>query len=86
MADGTSRDLNGNQVPDECDTFVGDFDDDKDNDLEDYAILESCLRFSGPAVAPIFEACLVIFDFDGDGDVDLRNIALFQTEFTGSGE
>lgn len=86
LADGTSRDLNGNQIPDECDTFVGDFDEDKDTDLDDYAILECCLRFSGPGIAPIFEACLAVFDFDTDGDVDLRDTAVFQAEFTGSGE
>ena len=82
----STRDLNRNRVPDECDTFVGDFDDDKDTDLDDYAILESCLAFSGPGVAPIFEACLAVFDFDTDGDVDFRDVTVFQEEFTGSGK
>ncbi len=83
LADGTSRDLNRNQIPDECDRFVGDFDDDKDTDLDDYAILESCLEFSGPDVAPILGACLAVFDFDTDDDVDMKDVCIFQQAFTG---
>jgi hypothetical protein len=52
-------------------------------DLDDYALFEVCLRFSGPAEEPPFEECLDVFDFDRDTDVDLADFAGFQQAFTG---
>jgi hypothetical protein len=60
----------------------GDFFGDCDVDLEDYALLEVCLRFSGPDALPPFDECLEVFDFDLDFDVDLTDFAVFQLVFT----
>lgn len=60
----------------------GDFFNDCDVDLEDYALLEVCLWFSGPGVIPPFDECIDVFDFDPDNDVDLGDVAKFQQVFT----
>ncbi|HNQ22058.1 MAG TPA: hypothetical protein PKK06_03090 [Phycisphaerae bacterium] len=70
---GTFEDI---PVPDR---MPGDFDDDCNIDVDDYAALPACL--TGPGV-PIDDDCTV-FDLDFDGDVDLRDMAAFQRAFTG---
>ena len=58
----------------------GDYDDDGDIDLDDFASFPPCL--SGPGEAPDFtppsEKCLEVFDLDDDADVDLTDFAGFQ--------
>lgn len=79
---GISLDCNLNYVPDECESPPpGDFDDDGDVDLDDYANLVACL--AGPGVAPepadpqCAQFCLDVFDADADNDVDLYDYADF---------
>ena len=55
----------------------GDSDLDADVDLDDAAVLCSCLVGEGAGLLP---DCGV-FDFDADGDVDLRDLASFQNSF-----
>jgi len=57
----------------------GDYDDDGDMDLPDYAEFPACL--SGPA-GGLGTGC-AIFDFEPDGNVDLFDFAEFQSTFTG---
>ncbi len=57
----------------------GDFYDDGDVDLADYAELPACL--SGP-LGGLGTGC-DIFDFEPDGNVDLLDFAEFQLAFTG---
>jgi hypothetical protein len=65
----------------------GDFDRDRDVDLDDHARLAECL--SGVEVQPrpasggCFLECLNAFDFNGDHDVDLEDAARFYILFTG---
>jgi len=59
-------------------TWPGDWDDDGDVDLADYAALPACL--TGPEVGPPDAGCDV-FDFDSDLDVDLADFADFQAAF-----
>ncbi|UCG15341.1 MAG: hypothetical protein JSV19_08575 [Phycisphaerales bacterium] len=59
--------------------LLGDLDFDRDVDLGDYALWETCL--AGPDV-PSAGGCQE-GDFDGDDDVDLGDFAQFQTAFTG---
>ena len=60
----------------------GDFDDDGDVDLEDYAGFADCM--GNPEEAPdptppaTGEECLKAFDVDTDGDVDLQDFAGFR--------
>jgi hypothetical protein len=60
---------------------VGDFDNDGDTDLDDYAFLAVCL--AGPGTAPpdappvTAEQCRSVFDLDADQDVDLRDASMF---------
>ncbi|MCK4658588.1 MAG: carboxypeptidase regulatory-like domain-containing protein [Phycisphaerae bacterium] len=67
-------------------TRPGDWDDDGDVDLFDYAVFLGCI--SGPWEAPGFvmpsQDCLDVFDFNADADVDLGDFAAFQESFTGS--
>jgi len=58
-------------------------DHDADVDLHDHVYLESCPRASGPDNAPGSTTCLDVFDSDIDLDIDLRDLALFQVNFTG---
>ncbi|HOW19468.1 MAG TPA: dockerin type I repeat-containing protein, partial [Phycisphaerae bacterium] len=58
----------------------GDFDNDGDVDLTDFALFQIC--FNGPNSAP-GPKCAVNADFDGDGDVDLADFAAFQKCFNG---
>jgi hypothetical protein len=67
IADGTSRDFNGNGVPDECEC-LGDLDYDNDVDLADLAQLLSGYGLTSGAA---YEDG----DLDGDGDVDLSDLA-----------
>ncbi|MBN1513490.1 MAG: right-handed parallel beta-helix repeat-containing protein [Phycisphaerae bacterium] len=60
----------------------GDFFGDCTVDLDDYALFEVCLRFSGPDMLPPFDECVDVFDFDLDFDVDLTDFAVFQLVFT----
>ena len=69
-----------------CDTSnPGDYDEDGDVDLNDYAEFDGCL--SGPWQADDFitpsQDCLDVFDFDVDTDVDLEDFGAFQEVFTG---
>jgi len=58
----------------------GDFDNDGDVDLTDFALFQIC--FNGPNFAP-GPKCAVNADFDGDHDVDLADFAAFQACFNG---
>ncbi len=66
----------------------GDWDNDNDVDLDDYAEFPACM--SGPWGSPDFvipsQDCLDVFDFDADADVDLKDFASFQRAFTGTPE
>jgi hypothetical protein len=64
---GTSDDLNGNGVPDECECW-GDLDGDWDIDLSDLAILLSKYGMTEGAV-------YADGDLDADGNVDLTDLA-----------
>jgi hypothetical protein len=62
----------------------GDFDDDRDVDLADFAALQACFTGAGtplPAEAPVM--CRV-FDFNADGDVDAADFAAFAGQMTGA--
>ena len=58
----------------------GDFDEDQDADLDDYAILADCI--TGPAWHEGTPAECDIVDLDHDDDVDLHDIAGFQRALT----
>ena len=62
---------------------VGDFDEDGDVDLGDFACFRAC--YNGPnrpyGAGP---ACRIVDD-DRDGDVDLRDFQVFQSCYTGPG-
>jgi hypothetical protein len=65
-------------------TFAyGDFDEDRDVDLADFAVFAAC--FDG-ADNPPNANCPggVGADFDEDGDVDLSDFAVFAQNFTGA--
>ena len=63
-----------------------DWDGDYDVDVLDAAGFGDCL--SGPDTGanadPIETACLDAFDDDNDGDVDLLDLMVFQSDFTGA--
>lgn len=93
IAGATSRDQDGNGVPDECERHrFGDTDDDGDIDLADYLFLLDC--FSGPGIEPPQACCAPGSpdpavcdspgDLDRDGDIDLADVVVFQSTFTGS--
>ncbi len=67
IADGTSLDVDGDGLPDECDC-PGDIDGDNDVDLTDLAQL---LANYGTVSGAAYEDG----DLDGDGDVDLSDLA-----------
>ena len=79
IADGTSPDINSNGVPDECEcpSGNGDYNNDAVVDLDDHAMLYSCM--SGPQVA--YTGDCQALDMDGDCDVDLADFGLFQESF-----
>ena len=55
----------------------GDFDNDGNVDLDDYAIFCECMSGGGGCTPEQSEAC----DLSGDGDIDLEDFALFQSLF-----
>ncbi len=59
-----------------------DVDGDQDTDLPDYRAFHGCL--AGPAAGPPSAECLRCFDFDGDNDVDMVDVSVVQSAFTGS--
>jgi parallel beta-helix repeat protein len=59
---------------------IGDYDCDRDVDLNDFAAWEACM--TGPDGGPYDPGC-ESFDFEFDGDVDLDDFALFQQQFSG---
>ncbi len=63
----------------------GDMDGDLDVDLSDYGFLQFCLEISGPET-DIHPVCSLLADTDADDDidVDLLDIRVFFSEFTGS--
>jgi len=89
IANGASRDANGNTVPDECER--GDFTGDIVVDYADLQMFTSCQ--TEPNDAPRTESrckrglsrpsqpVCTLGDFDSDGDVDLADFAEFQTTF-----
>ena len=66
-------------------THPGDWDEDGDVDLDDFAEFPGCM--SGPWAAEGFvmpsQDCLDVFDLDADADVDLKDFAGFQRRFGG---
>jgi len=58
----------------------GDFDDDTDVDLDDFASFQACLAGPGAAVGPGCQSG----DMDLDNDLDLRDFHRFGLAFTGS--
>jgi len=66
----------------------GDWDNDNDIDIDDFAEFPACM--SGPWGAPGFvmpsQDCLDVFDLNADADVDLKDFASFQQAFTGGSE
>ena len=65
---------------------TGDYDGDRDVDLDDYQDFADCL--SGPEATPTppetAAECLGAFDFDKDDDVDLADYGFMQPVWTGS--
>ncbi len=61
--------------------IAGDWDDDADVDVDDFAQSPFCLQ--GPDIDVSGEFCY-FFDFDFDSDADLVDFASFQEEFTGA--
>ena len=60
--------------------LAGDWDDDGDTDLADFAHWDDCM--TGPDNPPLGGGCDV-FDFEPDVDVDLADFAAFQEAFMG---
>jgi len=64
-------------------TRPGDWDQDGDVDLDDFAEFPGCM--SGPWQGEGFvmpsQDCLDVFDLDADADVDVRDFASFQRVF-----
>ncbi len=58
----------------------GDYDNDGDVDLDDYAEFARCM--TGPEAGPIEPDCGV-FDFEPDDDVDMMDVGAFQSVFGG---
>jgi len=63
----------------------GDFDDDDDVDLTDFAVFTQCLGGPGVTTPPpgCHPADFSAADFEGDGDVDLGDYQAFVVNFTG---
>jgi len=61
--------------------YYGDFDEDGDVDVNDFAHFQSC--FNGPGGIISFESNCADADADGDGDVDVNDFATFQVCFNG---
>jgi hypothetical protein len=59
---------------------LGDYDEDGDVDLVDFAAFQTC--FTGPGNLPS-ASCRVAFDSDDDADIDLADFGNFQLSFTG---
>ncbi len=59
----------------------GDFDGDRDVDLDDFAVAQACLSGSGQTPGPGCDEA----NLDGDGDVDKIDLALFAACFSGAG-
>ncbi|MBP7937526.1 MAG: hypothetical protein KA354_23035 [Phycisphaerae bacterium] len=96
IADGTSRDCNGNLIPDECEpggveVVNADFNEDCSVDMADFVIFAACA--DGPAL-PYTSACALIpdgqgfiaADFDRDCDVDQDDFGVFQRCYSGAGK
>ena len=83
LRNGTSRDINYDGTPDECQqTPTPDADSDLDVDLKDFAAFTRC--YTGPRRTFPQSECLM-FDLPPDLDVDLSDFAGFQNAFRSSG-
>jgi predicted outer membrane repeat protein len=84
---GSSTDLDGFGLPDECHAF-GDYDGNEVIALDDFSVLARCLAGPGQTPRPgePFSAavCHTFFDSEGDADVDLKDVARFGNDYTGS--
>jgi len=58
-----------------------DFDQDRDVDMEDFAILQNCL--TGPAAQPTDVTCINV-DLDGSQSIDIRDVNFFRMCMSGS--
>jgi len=96
IADGTSRDCNGNLIPDECEpggveVAKADFNQDCHVDMADFAVFAACA--GGPAL-PYTSGCtllpddlgFVAADLDHDGDADQADFGIFQRCYSGPGK
>ena len=79
----TAEDCNGDAIPDSCRLYLaGDYDQDGNVDLGDYAELPDCLAGPGlPLNGNCSNACLNAFDLDDDGDIDLADLAELLNNF-----
>jgi len=81
---GGSTDCNQNELPDDCDEWNMDYDNNGSIDLLDYTYLLTC--WGGPNLIsetgdPLCATtCLQGFDEDGDDDVDLHDVGAFLRE------
>ncbi len=73
---GTGLDLGAFELP----LQPGDFDDDGDVDLDDFAVYQACS--TGPAAPQTDPDCLPT-DLDGDGDTDQSDFGVFQRCISG---
>lgn len=66
---------------------LGDFDGDRDVDLDDFAAFPDCAAGPGVPLVPAdtisAEQCLGAFDVDEDTDLDLSDFRSFQRVFCG---
>lgn len=63
----------------------GDFDNDSNVALDDYAAFHTCLGGPGVTGVPVTTTCRQVFDFDRDWDIDAKDGAEFLQRFTGGG-
>ena len=75
---GTSSDVNGNVIPDECECFCGDVDHSGGAvNLSDFASFAVCYGLSAPSLPDCDVEAFDCSDLDGNGTVNLGDFATF---------